>query len=109
MFDLRWRTGHGSIGAEHATIATLGLQFGAAAGAFVEIPASVGRHRFHFRGTATRTDNDRLKDHSIRLFGAEKYCVRCCVGEAPNIRFGADVARGSNLDVGLCLTKQISK
>ena len=70
-FALDWRTGHGAIGAEHATIATLGLQLGAAAGALVEIPASVGRHRFHFRGAATRTGKDRMKDHDFQLFGAE--------------------------------------
>jgi hypothetical protein len=37
VFDLHWRTGHGPVGAEHATIATLGLQFSAAAGALVPL------------------------------------------------------------------------
>jgi hypothetical protein len=68
VFDLHRRTGHRPIGAEHATIAALGLQLRAAAGAFVEVPASVGRHRFQFRGAAARTGNDRLKDHNIQLF-----------------------------------------
>ena len=36
VLGLHWRTGHGPIGAENATIPTLGLQFGAAAGALVE-------------------------------------------------------------------------
>jgi hypothetical protein len=66
VVGLHWRAGHGPIGAEDTTVATPGLQFGTAAGALVEILASVGRHRFTFCGAAPRTGNDRLKDHNVQ-------------------------------------------
>ena len=81
VLGLHWRTGHGPIGAENATIPTLGLQFGAAAGALVEILASVGRHRFLSCGAAPGTSNDRLKDHAfnVPLRVAETQIVRLII------------------------------
>src|SRR5437016_4671234 len=65
VFSLHWRTGHGAVGTEHATIATVGPQLGAAAGAHIKELASVGRHCFQFRGATLRTGDDRLKDHNV--------------------------------------------
>ena len=61
------------MGAEDATIAALGLEFGAATDALVEILASVRRHRFLFCDAALGTSNNRLKDHGVRhSFGCRR-------------------------------------
>src|SRR5262245_52057868 len=52
-----------AIGTEHATIARLRPQCRAAAGAYIEKLARIGRHGLRFRGGAMRTGDDRFKDH----------------------------------------------
>src|SRR5262249_13412763 len=63
------RARHRTVGAEHATIARLRPQAGAAAGAFVIESAGIGRHDLRFGHAAMRTSNDRFADHGF-LTGA---------------------------------------
>jgi hypothetical protein len=60
---LDWRTRHRTVRAEHATIAGFWPQPRAAARAFVEEQARVGRHEFDLLHTAVRTRNRGLTDH----------------------------------------------
>jgi len=64
-YCLDWWTRHRAVGAEHAAIARLRLQLRAAAGAFIEELAGIGRHGLHFCNGAMRTGDGRLKKHRI--------------------------------------------
>jgi hypothetical protein len=64
-YCLNWRTRYRAVGAEHAAIASLRLQFRAAAGAFIEELTGIGRHGLRFCNGAVRTNYGRLKKHRI--------------------------------------------
>ena len=71
---LNWRTRHGAVGAEHATITRLWLQLRAATGALVKELTGIGRHLLCLgRGTVWTGDHG-FTDHGIPVAYAR--CLR---------------------------------
>jgi hypothetical protein len=56
-----------AVGTEYAAIARLRAQLGTTAGTLIKELTCIGRHRFHFRITATRARDDGVKDHVFFL------------------------------------------
>jgi hypothetical protein len=68
---LNRRAWHGAVGAEHATVALLRSQLGAATGAHIEKLAGIRWHRLSLRGGAMRTGNNGLEKHDAWLPAAD--------------------------------------
>ena len=80
------RARNGTVRTEHTAIAGLGPQRHATAGASIEEPACIGRHRFQFLRGAMRASDDGLKDH-----GAPTACNRY-----PRLRLDTQTSRLSS-------------